>query len=133
MTDLTLSFVPEAGQVIGQGPPAGAAGAGGVGAVARRGLAPPAGAAGSAGLVPVPGLELAFDSVDGRLTSVVVDLTRADELTAVDEITLDERVAALLTRLFGAQAPTLLLNAVGAPPGQSPDARLRSPEPDVAA
>ena len=69
MTDLTLSFAPETGQVVVQGPPAGAAGA--------------------VPLVPVPGLELAFDRVDGRLSRVVVDLAGADESGVVDEITLD--------------------------------------------
>ena len=111
MTDLTLSFAPETGQVVVQGPPAGAAGA--------------------VPLVPVPGLELAFDRVDGRLSRVVVDLAGADESGVVDEITLDERVATMLTRLFGASAPVLILSVATAARGESRDARLRSPEPDL--
>lgn len=111
MTDLTLSFAPETGQVIVQGPPAGAAGA--------------------AALVPVPGLELAFDRVDGRLSRVVVDLAGADEFVVVDEITLDERVAAMLTRLFGASAPALILSVATAAREERRDARLRSADPDL--
>ena len=111
MTDLMLSFVPETGQVTGQGPSAGAAG--------------------SAALVPVPGLELAFDRVDGQLTAVVADLAGAGELAVEDEITVDERVAAVLTRLFGAEAPALMLNVATAPGGESRGARLRSPEPGL--
>ena len=109
MTDLTLSFAP--GQVIVKGPPAGAAGA--------------------VALVPVPGLELAFDRVDGRLSRVVVDLTGTGEFAGVDEITLDERVAAMLIRLFGAEAPSLVLSAATAPRGENRDVRLRSPEPEL--
>lgn len=111
MTDFTLSFAPETGQVIGQGPPAGAAGAG--------------------ALVPVPGLELAFDRVDGRLSQVVVDLAGADEFVGMDEITLDERVAATLIRLFGAEAPSQMLSVAIAPPGENPNVRLRSPDPEL--
>src|ERR1700722_2147667 len=111
MTDLTLSFAPEAGKVIVKGPPAGAAG--------------------EVALVPVPGLELAFDRVDGRLSRAVVDLTGAAEFVGVDEISLDERVAAMLTRLFGAEAPALMLRVATAPRGGSWDARLRSAEPDL--
>lgn len=111
MTDFTLSFAPETGQVIVQGPPAGAAGA--------------------VALVPVPGLELAFDRVDGRLSRVVVDLAGADEFVGVDEISLDERVAAMLTRLFGAEAPALMLRIATAPRGETRDVRLRSAEPDL--
>jgi hypothetical protein len=111
MTDLTLSFAPETGQVIVQGPPAGAAGA--------------------VALVPVPGLELAWDRVDGRLSRVLVDLAGADEFVVADEITLDERVAAMLTRLFGASAPAMILSVATAARGESLDVRLRSPEPGL--
>lgn len=111
MTDLTLSFAPEAGQVIAQGPPAGPAGA--------------------AALVPVPGLELAFDRVDGRLSRVVVDLAGADEFAVMDEITLDERVAAMLTRLFGASVPALVLSAATAARGGRRGPRLHADEPGL--
>lgn len=75
MNDLTPSYEPETGQVILDGLPAGPAG--------------------EAGLVPVPGVELAFDRADGRLVRVIVD---GDDKSAM----------ALLIRLFGAQAPGVL-------------------------
>ena len=53
MNNLTPIFERETGQVILEGPPAGVAG--------------------EAPLVPVPGLELAFDRIDGRLCRAVVD------------------------------------------------------------
>ena len=53
MNDLTPSFERETGQVILEGLPAGVAG--------------------EAPLIPVPGLDLAFDRADGRLCRVVVD------------------------------------------------------------
>src|ERR1700733_6928306 len=108
MTDLTLSLAPETGQVIVQGPPAGAAGA--------------------VALVPVPGLELAWGRVAGRLSRVLVDLAGADELVVADEIPLDERVAAMLTRLFGASAPAMILSVATAAREERRDARLRSPD-----
>jgi hypothetical protein len=113
MTDLTPSFAPESGQVVVQGAPAGPAGA--------------------VALIPVPGLELAFDRVDGRLTGVVVDLARTDESVAVDEITLDERVAAMLTRLFGPEAPGLILSVAAAQRESDWPVRILSPEPDLTA
>jgi hypothetical protein len=111
MTDLTLSFAPGTGQVIAQGPATGAAGA--------------------VALVPVPGLKLVFDRADGRLSRVVVDLAGAGEFAAVGESTLDERVAAMITRLFGAEAPALMLSVATAARPESRDARLCFPEPDL--
>ena len=81
--NLTPSFERETGQVILEGLPAGAAG--------------------EASLIPVPGLDLAFDRADGRLCRVVVDATGTDGSIAVGE-----QVAAMLTRLFGAQAPSMV-------------------------
>ena len=78
--NLTPSFERETGQVILEGLPAGVAG--------------------EASLIPVPGLDLAFDRADGRLCRVVVDATGTDGSIAVGE-----QVAAMLIRLFGAQAP----------------------------
>lgn len=113
MTDFTLSFATETGQVVVQGTPAGAAGA--------------------VALIPVPGLELSFDRVDGRLTEAVIDVTGAGEIAKADEITLDERVAAMLTRLFGRPGPDLMLRIAAAPPQANGPARIQSPEPDLTA
>src|SRR5690349_14329285 len=110
MTDLTLSFAPKTGQVVVEGPPAGAAGA--------------------VPLVPVPGPELAFDRGDGRLTGGVVDVAGADEFVAAGDITLDVRVAAMLTRLFGQEAPDLILSVVAAP-CEEKRPRICPPEPDL--
>jgi hypothetical protein len=100
MNDLTPSFERETGQVILEGLPAGAAG--------------------EAPLVPVPGLDLAFDRVDGRLCRAVVDTTGTDGSIAVGE-----QVAAILVQLFGAQAPSVLSGSAGA--------RALSPEPGLTA
>ena len=101
--NLTPSFERETGQVILEGLPAGMAG--------------------EAPLIPVPGLDLAFDRADGRLCRVVVDTARADGSIAVGE-----QVAAMLTRLFGADAPSVVSDtATGA--GR---ARVLSPHPVLA-
>jgi len=101
--NLTPSFERETGQVILEGLPAGMAG--------------------EAPLIPVPGLDLAFDRADGRLCRVVVDTARADGSIAVGE-----QVAAMLTRLFGADAPSVVSDtATGA--GR---ARVLSPHPGLA-
>jgi hypothetical protein len=94
--DLTPRYEAMAGQVILE---------------SRR----PAGPAGEAGLVPVPGLELAFDRADGHLARAIVPVDNAS-------------AAALLTRLFGAQAPGLA-RAAAEPAGEeaaalTPDAGL---------
>ena len=57
---LTSSFERETGQVIFEGIPAGVAG--------------------EAPLIPVPGLDLAFDRADGRLCRVVADTAGTGEL-----------------------------------------------------
>jgi hypothetical protein len=57
MRDLTPSYVPETGEVILDGPPAGPAG--------------------EARLIPVTGVELAFDRADGRLVRAIVDAAAA--------------------------------------------------------
>ena len=89
MNDLTPSFERETGQVV------------------LEGLS--AGVAGEALLIPVPGLDLAFDRADGRLCRVVVDTTGTDE-----SISVDEQVAAMLIQLFGAHAPSVVSNPAGA-------------------
>jgi hypothetical protein len=76
MNDLAPSIDLETGQVILEGLPAGAAG--------------------EATLVPVPGVDLAFDLADGHLSRVVVDTD-----TAGGENTFGVQAAALLTRQFG--------------------------------
>ena len=99
---LTPSFERETGQVILEGLPGGVAG--------------------EASLIPVPGLDLAFDRADGRLCRVVVDIAGTD-----GSIVVDEQVAAMLIRLFGAEAPSVVSGtATGSGRGHalSPDPRL---------
>ncbi len=100
MNDLTPSIERETGQVILEGLPAGAAG--------------------EAPLVPVPGLDLAFDRADGRLCRAVVDATGTDGRIAVGE-----QVAAILVQVFGAQAPSVV--------SRPAEARSLSPEPGLTA
>jgi hypothetical protein len=109
MNDLTPSFERETGQVILEGLPAGAAG--------------------EASLVPVPGLDLAFDRADGRLCRAVVDAAGSDGSVAVGE-----QVAATLIRLFGAEAASVVSGAPGGAPGEGPlGARVLSPQPGLTA
>jgi hypothetical protein len=120
MNNLTPVFERETGQVILEGPPAGAAG--------------------EAPLVPVPDLELAFDRADGRLCRAVLEAAGADGPIAVGE-----QVAAMLIRLFGSQAPSVISGAAAWPgegpggglaegPGrQAPGTRALSPEPGLTA
>jgi hypothetical protein len=105
--NLTPSFERETGQVILEGLPAGVAG--------------------EAPLVPVPGLDLAFDRADGHLCRAVVDAAGTDGTVAVGE-----QVAAILTRLFGAEASSLVSSTAAEPPGASGRARALSPEPGLA-
>src|SRR5215469_10958676 len=79
MNELTSCYEREAGQVTF--------------------LGPPSGAAGEASIKPVPGLELAFDRVDGRLCRAA-----ADTITDDEPLAFDPPVAAMLTRLFGSNA-----------------------------
>lgn len=101
MSNLTPAFEPETGQVILEGAPAGPAG--------------------EAPLIPVPGLELAFDHADGRLVRAVVDTARPGAL--------GEQVAAMLTRLFGSAAPDAVSGAARLKGENQP----LSPEPDLTA
>jgi hypothetical protein len=75
MNDLTPSYEPETGEVILDG---------------RL-----AGPAGEAGLVPVAGVELAFDRVDGHLVRAIVDAA-------------ERPATVLLTRLLGPQVMSAL-------------------------
>jgi len=102
MDDLTPSYEPDAGQVILEGRPAGPAG--------------------EAGLVPVAGVDLAFDRHDGHLVRVVAD---ADDQGAA---------RLLLDRLFGPQAARVLGQVVSrrAEPG-APYPHRFSPEPTLSA
>ena len=79
MNNLTLVFERETGQVIVEGIPAGVAG--------------------EAPLVPVAGLELAFDRADGHLCRAVIEATADDGSFAVGQ-----QVESILTRLFGSGA-----------------------------
>jgi hypothetical protein len=112
MNNLTPSFERETGQVILDGLPAGAAG--------------------EAPLVPVPGLDLAFDRADGHLCRAVVDAAEPD-----GPIKVGEQVAAILTRLFGAEA-TSVVSGAAAWPGEGPGGtaqgtQVLSPEPELTA
>ncbi len=108
--DLTPSFERETGQVILEGLPAGAAG--------------------EAPLIPVSGLDLAFDRADGRLCRAVVDAAGTDRPIAVGE-----QVAAMLIRLFGADAASVVSDAATWPRegkgGAAHGARTLSPEPGL--
>ena len=104
--NLTPSFERETGQVILEGPAAGAAG--------------------EAALIPVPGLDLAFDRADGHLCRAVVDAGTNGSLTD------GEQIAAMLIRLFGAEAPGAVSNAAAQPAGASGGARVLWPEPGLA-
>jgi hypothetical protein len=97
MNDLTPRYEQETGQVILDGHPAGPAG--------------------EAGLVPVAGVDLAFDRADGRLVRVIAD---ADSAPAT----------ALLTRLFGPQARSILTDA---PATAEAKPRMLAPEPELCA
>ena len=113
MNNLTPVFERETGQVILKGPPAGMAG--------------------EAPMVPVPGLELAFDRADGRLCRVMVETIGAD-----GPIAFGEQVAAILIMLFGSHAPRVIS---GAPPwsgeglrgGIGEETAALSPEPGLTA
>lgn len=83
----------------------------------------PVSAAGQAAIEPVPGLVLTFDRMDGRLCWAVAE-TAAEQPDA-----FDQQVAAMLTRLFGPNAPDVALGSV-ADPG---NARAMRPEPGLAA
>jgi hypothetical protein len=80
MRDLTPSYVPETGEVILDGPPAGPAG--------------------EAGLVPVAGMELAFDRADGHLVRAIVDASTAPAME-------------LVAKLFGRHAAGTLRDLAG--------------------
>jgi hypothetical protein len=99
MNDLTPSFERETGQVILEGLPAGVAG--------------------EAPLIPVPGLDLAFDRADGHLCRAVVGTAETD-----GSISVAEQVAAMLIQLFGAHAPSALSDPAGG--------YVLSPEPRLA-
>jgi hypothetical protein len=101
MNGLTPSYERETGQVILEGLPAGPAG--------------------EAPLIPVSGLDLAFDRADGRLCRVVVDT----DATGTDgSIAVGAQVAAMLIQLFGAHAPSAIPNPAGA--------KALSPDPGLA-
>jgi hypothetical protein len=102
--NLTPKFERETGQVIIEGLPAGVAG--------------------EAPLVPEPGLDLAFDRADGRLVRVVIDAARIDGSIAVGE-----QVAAMLVRLLGSDAPSIVS---GTATGSGGAHVVLSPEPGLA-
>jgi hypothetical protein len=80
-----------------------------------------AGAAGEASIEPVPGLELAFDRVDGRLCRAAADTV------AADPVAFDQQVAAMLTRLFGSNAIDVALGAAAS----RRNASVVNPEPEL--
>lgn len=98
LSQMLLSFVPETGEMVLDGPPAGPAG--------------------EAALVPVTGMELAFDRADGHLVRVIMDPASAAAME-------------LSTQLFGAQAAETLRDVAE----QTHDARphAMSPGPGLCA
>jgi hypothetical protein len=107
MNDLTLTFERESGLVIAKGWAAGVAG--------------------EAPLSPVPGLNLAFDRVDGHLCRVIMTT-----LENAGSISLGEEVQATVARLFGPEAVGVVADAVRSPWGASLESRVLSPEPGLA-
>ena len=91
MNNLTPVFERETGQVILEGPVAGAAG--------------------EAPLILEPGLELAFDRAEGHLCRAVLEAGGTD-----GSIAGGEQVAAILIRLLGSHAPSIV-SGVSARPG----------------
>src|SRR5690348_18284643 len=113
MNDLTPSYEPDAGQVILEGRPAGPAD--------------------EAGLVPVTGVDLAFDRGDGHLIRVVADVDDQAVADPSDQAvagTGGQAAAALLNRLFGPRAARVLDEVATSPvePG-TPWPYTLSPEP----
>jgi hypothetical protein len=107
MNNLTLAFERESGLVILEGGPAG---------VACEAL-----------LVPVPGLNLAFDRADGRLCRATVTTCGA-----AGPRTVSEQVAEMLARLFGAEAPRVVADVASSPWAASQTAPVLSSEPGLA-
>jgi hypothetical protein len=103
MNNLTLVFERETGQLILEGPPAGVAG--------------------EAPLIPVPGMELAFDRTDGHLCRAIIEAVGEDGSFAVGE-----QVAAMLIRLFG---PEVLGMVSGTGSREGPQTRVLSSEPGL--
>jgi hypothetical protein len=105
MNNLTPVFECETGQLILEGPPAGVAG--------------------EAPLIPVPGLELAFDRADGRLCRAVIEAAGED-----GSFVVGEQAAAMLIRLFGSE----VLGVVsGTGSWKGPQTRVLSSEPGLTA
>ena len=105
MNNLTPVFERETGQLILEGLPAGVAG--------------------EAPLIPVPGLELAFDRADGRLCRAVIEAAGEDGSFAVGE-----QAAAMLIWLFG---PEALGMVSGTGSREGPQTRVLSSEPGLTA
>ena len=114
MNNLTPVFERETGQVILEGPPAGVAG--------------------EAPLVLEPGLELAFDRAEGRLCRAVLEADGTGGPVADGE-----QRAAILIRLFGSHAPSIVSGAwpgerlTEGPGREAPGMRVLSPEPGLTA
>ena len=87
----------------------------------------PSGAAGEAFLTPAPGLDLAFDRVDGRLCRAVVDVAEPNGANA-----LGEETATMLVRLFGPEAPGVVLGAAVSSGNDTKALRPLCPEPELA-
>jgi hypothetical protein len=106
MRDLTPSYVPETGEVILDGPPAGPAG--------------------EAGLVPVAGMELAFDRADGHLVRAIVDPTSALAMELVAKLFGRHAAGALrdLARQADGARPHAISPAAGLSAALSSLARL---------
>lgn len=87
----------------------------------------PVGVAGEASVTPVPGLDLAFDRLDGRLCQAVVSVTGPDRC-----VFIGEQVTAFLIRLFGPNAPRVILHAAAATEEAPPGKCVLCPEPGIA-
>jgi hypothetical protein len=87
----------------------------------------PAGVACEAPLVPVPGMNLAFDRVDGHLCRATIATCGI-----AGRVTVSEQVQEMLTRLFGAEAPAVVADAASSAWTDSQVARVLSPEPGLA-
>jgi hypothetical protein len=107
MNQVTPSFQPETGQVMLWGSSAGVAG--------------------EAFLTPVPDLKLAFDRADGYFCWAIVR-----HVTTAGSACVGEQVAAMLTRLFGPEAPGAVEDAARWPEREPPGTDGLTPDPGLA-
>ena len=112
MTELTVAYDGDTGQVTMEGLPTGAAG--------------------EAAIIPAHGLELTFDRADGRLARVLIDTAEPGEPAGTcgpGGVAGVGPAARLLTRLFGPDASAEVRQAARTPGLR----RVLSPEPGLTA